>query len=474
MIRIGRSIIIKTFYILIDIVLLCLSLSVASWIRQGTLPFDVTFHNIFFDPINPFRILFLLWIVVIIFVNNAHGLYQTKREIFETVEIWEVVKSVFLSSLLMIVVMFVIKLSHFPRSVLFLATTFAFLSLSVWRVLKRFLVEYLVIQGYNNFNVLIIGAGKVGEVLVKEIRKKPTLGLNIVGYLDDSKEDSLKEGEPRILGKISDFPRIARREFVNKIFVTCHHDGRVFLKLLEQAREMGIAVRVVPHGFELMSGEFSRYNIGFIPILEYCDAEHCHEQIGKRFFDFITSVCLAIFMFPVFLIIAIFIKMDSSGSVFYLSRRYGRGGCMFNMYKFRSMGTDADQVVDQIQDKNEVDGPIFKIRKDPRVTKTGRMLRKYSFDELPQLFNVIKGDMSLVGPRPLPIQQIQKEDFRQLQRLEVRPGITGLWQIRGRSDISFARLVKWDVWYINNWSLWLDLNILLQTIPVVFKGKGAY
>jgi len=131
-------------------------------------------------------------------------------------------------------------------------------------------------------------------------------------------------------------------------------------------------------------------------------------------------------------------------------------------------------MTEQIRDKNEVDGPIFKIRKDPRITKVGQILRKYSIDELPQIFNVLLGNMSLVGPRPLPISQIQKEDLRQLQRLEVRPGITGLWQTRGRSDLSFVRLVKWDVWYINNWSFWLDLNILFKTIPVVIKGKGAY
>ena len=142
------------------------------------------------------------------------------------------------------------------------------------------------------------------------------------------------------------------------------------------------------------------------------------------------------------------------------------------MYKFRSMLTQADSMIDQMKDQNEVDGPIFKIKRDPRVTKLGKFLRKCSIDELPQLINVIKGDMSLVGPRPLPISQVQKEDFRQLRRLEVRPGITGLWQIRGRSDLSFGRLVKWDVWYINNWSFWLDLNILLKTIPVVIKGRA--
>lgn len=144
------------------------------------------------------------------------------------------------------------------------------------------------------------------------------------------------------------------------------------------------------------------------------------------------------------------------------------------MYKFRTMGVNAHELQETLKAQNEVDGPIFKIKSDPRVTEFGKILRKYSLDELPQLINVLIGEMSLVGPRPFPIEQIEKEDLRQLKRLEVKPGITGLWQIRGRSDISFSRLIKWDIWYINNWSFWLDINILLQTIPVVVKGKGAY
>lgn len=474
MIRIGRYLIIKFAYIAIDVLALYCSIFIACWVRGATLPFAITFESLFFNSINPFRFIFLFWILVIVFINNAHGLYQTKREIFETVEVWGVLKSVFLSSLMMIVVMFVIKLPNFPRSILFLATTLAFIFLSFWRIIKRFFVEYLVAQGFNNFNILIVGAGKVGLALAREIQKKPALGLNVVGYLDDFKGDSSVSGDTKVLGKISAFSKVARREFVNKVFITCHHDGEVFLKLLEQAKALGVAVRVVPHGFELMSGEFSKYNIGLIPILEYSDGRTYQKQIGKRFFDLLAGMCLAVLVFPVFLVVAVLIKLDNPGPMLYLSKRYGRGGRMFNMYKFRSMRVDADQIIDKIKDKNEVDGPIFKIKKDPRVTKIGCILRRYSLDELPQIFNVIKGDMSLVGPRPLPISQIQKEDLRQLRRLEVRPGITGLWQIRGRSDISFVRLVKWDVWYINNWSLWLDLNILLQTAPVVLKGKGAY
>jgi len=323
MIRFGRHLIVITIYITIDILFISFSLLMASWIRQGTLPFEVTPHNLFFSPSNPFHIAFLLWVVVIIFVNNAYGLYQTKREIFETVEIWKVAKSVCLSALIMIVAIFAIKLTGFPRSILLLGATIMFLFLSLWRIMKRIFVEYLVTQGYNNFNVLIIGAGKIGIALAQEIQKKPALGLNIVGYLDDFKTDDSHPKGVKILGKISNFAEIARREFINKVFITCHHDGEGFLKLLEQAKDLKIAVRVVPHGFELITGEFTKYNIGFIPILEYCDAEHFHKQVGKRLFDFTTSFILAVLMLPIFLIIAILIKLDSSGSIFYFSKRYG-------------------------------------------------------------------------------------------------------------------------------------------------------
>jgi len=336
--------------------------------------------------------------------------------------------------------------------------------------------HYLVIRGYNNFNALIIGAGKVGGTLANEINKKPGLGIRTIGFLDDFKSGTIniRDRKLKILGKIADFKRIARHEFINKVFISTHLDRDILTRLLEQSQELGVAVRVVPHGFDLTSCDFYKYNIGFIPILEYRDVEHSKIQIGKRVFDFFISLIIFIMLLPFFIALAIVIKFDSRGPIFYMSKRYGRRGQIFTMYKFRSMVVDADKVVAKMKDKNEVDGPIFKIRKDPRITRVGALLRKYSLDELPQIFNVLKGQMSLVGPRPLPIDQIEKEDLRQLKRLEVRPGITGLWQIRGRSDITFTRLLKWDIWYINNWSFWLDFNILLQTIPVVLKAKGAY
>lgn len=472
----ARDIFIKCAYIVLDALSLALAIFIASCLRHSSLKFSVTFYNLFFSTINPVRFIFIFWILITIFLNNNYGLYRTKRELLEGVEIWQVIKSVFLSTLITIVAIYLARMYEFPRSIVGWTFFFTFTFSSFWRICKHFFVDWLVSSGYNNFNALIIGAGKVGLMLAQEIKNRPRLGIRVVGFLDDFKEMDLesKTNKILILGKISDFPRIAREYFINKIFITVHHDSRVFLQLLEQAKELRIAVRVVPQGFDLMSGEFSKYNIGLVPILEYCDEERLYKQAGKRLFDFIVSLIAVIFLIPVFLIVIILVKLDSHGGAFYMSRRYSRKGRIFNMYKFRTMVKDADVLLQELRNKNEVDGPIFKMREDPRITKFGKFLRKYSLDELPQLFNVLKGDMSLVGPRPLPIDQIEKEDLRQLDRLEVRPGITGLWQIRGRSDVSFSRFVKWDIWYIKNWSFWLDMTILFQTFPVVLRGKGAY
>ncbi|MBF0385193.1 MAG: sugar transferase [Candidatus Omnitrophica bacterium] len=467
--------VIKLSYKLIDLTLICLAIYIACLLRPGTLGFKVTPLSIFFLPDNPFRAIFIFWIVTTLLLLNTKQLYQTRREILEGYELNLVIRQVFLSGLIVIGPIYVLKLHDFPRSVLILGTVFNMVLLCTWRVLKRILVGYLVSKGYNNFNTLIIGAGKVGVALEREISRIPQMGIKVKGFLDDYKIGQVngKKGL-EVLGKLADFKTIAKKEFINKVFITIHSDYQAFNRLLIEARELNIAIRVIPQGFELISSEYEKYNIGIIPIIEYSNEVPLRVQLGKRLFDFIISITGTIILLPFFLGLSLAVRLDSPGPVFYVSRRYGRMGKVFGMYKFRSMYLGADKMQDNMTGKNEADGPIFKIRQDPRITKTGRFLRKYSLDELPQIINVLKGDMSLVGPRPLPIEQIEKEDLRQLERLEVRPGITGLWQIRGRSDLSFRRLLRWDLWYINNWSFWLDLNILLRTLPVVIKGKGAY
>jgi len=470
-----KSTIIRIFYITLDVVCIAFAIYLACNFRTETISWEPTFRNVFFYEGNPFRYIFVSWIfVTLLFIISKPALYQTRREMLEGFEITQLARSVLLASLVIIIALYSWRLQEFPRSILLVGTLINIVFLSLWRILKRFFVQYLVSQGYNNTNVLIIGAGKVGRSLADEINKRSALGMRIVGFLDDFKDNDPQEGNINIIGKLTDFVRICRHEFIQHVFITIYHDNQVFLDLLEQAKETGVSVRVVPQGYELMSGDLVKYNIGIVPILEYREAAPLRIQIRKRIFDLITTILALPILLPTYFVIGVLIKLDSKGPIFYISQRYGRAGRIFNFIKFRSMNISADELLEELKEKNEVDGPIFKIKDDPRITRVGKWLRRYSLDELPQVINVLKGDMSLVGPRPLPIDQIRKEDLRQLKRLEVRPGITGLWQIRGRSDISFKRLLRWDIWYIGNWSFWLDLNILFQTIPVVLKGKGAY
>ena len=197
-------------------------------------------------------------------------------------------------------------------------------------------------------------------------------------------------------------------------------------------------------------------------------------QITKRAIDVVGAVVLLLLLMPVFLLISIWIKLDSPGPVIFMQKRMGYGGRAFVFYKFRSMRTDAEEVRKELMHLNEVSGPIFKIKRDPRVTRIGRWLRKYSLDELPQIINVLKGDMSLVGPRPPLPDEVEKYEDWQLKRLSVVPGITCLWQVSGRSKLSFDEWVQLDLKYIETRNIWLDFYILLKTIPAVMSGDGAY
>lgn len=239
---------------------------------------------------------------------------------------------------------------------------------------------------------------------------------------------------------------------------------------------MELGVRFVPEHLEQPLPIIDLSYLGIIPLLTYrTRVVHPSESVAKKILDFSLAISLVVLLFIPGIIIAILIKIDSSGPVFCVQKRAGVKGRLFNFYKFRSMIKEAETLKYELTEKNDSkDNIMFKIKDDPRITRVGRFLRKYSLDELPQFFNVLKGDISLVGPRPPLPFEVEKYGFSDMERLSIKPGITGLSQIRGRSDLSFSRWVKWDLWYINNWSFWLDIKIILATIPVVLKGKGAY
>ncbi len=470
MIRGGRKI--YPVYVVVDIVLIAVSFYVPYLLKYNS------FGDIFINPRLPnfyeYTFVFILWAIFLLVSFKRRSLYTTDRGLTIPKEMFKSFIGVFSVSIVISSIIFFAKYRFFSREV-FLENCFSlFVLLSGFRAIKRIILRKLVSEGFHNINVLVIGAGRVGKIVLDEIKKVPWWGFRVVGVLDDRKNDDFNG--VLVLGKISDFDMVVKKYFVDEAIITIPSEKRIVSQIIEKAKAMHLGVRVVPENFEGPLPLLDINYIGIMPLLTYKERKyHPTELALKRMFDFLVSFALLIAGLPLYCLLAVAIKLDSPGPVFYRQKRAGLKGKPFKVYKFRSMVKDADKFKDQLLEKNEVqDGVIFKMKKDPRITRIGRFLRRYSLDELPQLFNVLKGDMSLVGPRPPTIDEVQKYNYLQMHRLSVRPGITGLSQVKGRSMLTFRRWVKWDLWYVNNWSFGLDLRILWLTLPAVFKGQGAY
>ena len=313
----------------------------------------------------------------------------------------------------------------------------------------------------------------MGLALAEEIKTFPYLGIKTIGFLDDIQTGEINGSQ--VLGRINDIERIINRYFVDEIYVTIPSERKIAADVIQKGTKLGRTVRIVAEHFNMPYRQVKLNYIGAIPLMTYFEkTPRASESVAKRLLDIAISGLALILLLPLFAIIACLVKLESHGSVFYVSKRSGKKGIAFNLYKFRSMVEDADSRKEILKNKSEVEGPIFKIRKDPRLTYMGKFLRRYSIDELPQLINVLKGGMSLVGPRPFPVEESNRIEYKHIPRLNIRPGMTGLAQVKGRSDLKFNNWMRWDIWYVENWSLGLDIKILLWTIPAVLKGRGAY
>ncbi|TMK57666.1 MAG: sugar transferase [Actinobacteria bacterium] len=324
---------------------------------------------------------------------------------------------------------------------------------------------------------LILGSGLVAGQVVEKIRNNPQFGLIPVGIVDDEVHNV---GTPDLpwLGRFSDLSKIIELQNIDRVIIAfsrvSHED---LLEAIRASRDAAVAVDVVPRLFEFLDGVRSLDQIGGLPLLSIGVPTFASTSVAaKRLLDIVGSLALIILFMPVMIATAIAIKLESPGPIFFRQPRAGRGNRSFNLIKFRSMYVDAEQRKRDLDEMNESnDGVMFKIREDPRVTRVGRFIRRFSIDELPQLFNVLKGEMSLVGPRPLIFPETAAlEEHWHLRRLELRPGITGPWQVYGRSQSPFQEMVRFDYQYVAGWSLARDIEILLATLPAVVSGRGAY
>lgn len=423
----------------------------------------------------PFSAGYLIFFVAaLIAIGRREGLYGTLQTHSLWHELRRTIQTCFAAGLLLCGGMYVMHNTSISRVVvaglLLLSTMFLCMLRGLWR--------YSLYRGYerglSTKNVLIVGSSPVGRVMRDRMIKSARLGRRFMGFLETPSADVADKDRCFVVGGFDDLNRAVRQLFIDEIIIADRCPAASVMKLVGQARELDVEVFVVPGFYDELTPEVSIEYLADFPVAAlHRSNPRAAAHLMKRAWDFALAACLLVTLLPTLLVIALLIKLDSHGPVLYGSDRVGRKGRIFRCFKFRTMVANADAMKDELQARNERDGILFKIKDDPRVTRVGSILRKFSLDEIPQLLNVLRGEMSLVGPRPPIASEVEQYETEHFRRLEVLPGLTGLWQVRARQDPSFERYVSLDLTYVENWSFWLDLKILVRTAEVVLRGTGS-
>jgi len=330
-------------------------------------------------------------------------------------------------------------------------------------------------------NTIIVGAGDVGHLVAKKLRQHPEYGLNLVGFVDDEPRDRpVALNDVALLGGLERLPQLVQILDVERVIVAFSRDSHEdMLDLIRSLKDLDIQIDLVPRFFEVIGTNVGIHTAEGLPLIGLPPLRLSRSSHAiKRATDLLFSVAGLIVLAPLFAFVAVWIKIDSRGSVFFRQQRMGSGDVTFEIFKFRTMDPDADERKEELAALNKHNGNggdprMFKIPNDPRVTRSGRFLRRFSIDELPQLINVVRGEMSLVGPRPLILEEdLHVVDWRR-QRLNLKPGITGLWQVHGRDDIPFEEMVQLDYVYVTTWSTLNDLKLMLRTLPALARARAC-
>jgi exopolysaccharide biosynthesis polyprenyl glycosylphosphotransferase len=416
----------------------------------------------------------LVWYVVF----NLQGIYRSHRLSRFTEELREIGRAVFLASLMLLMMA---QIGRWQTITLRTAASVGLIGLVLivsMRVLLRLNLRRLRLHGHNIKKLLIVGGGPRARWFANEVRQRTDLGYRIVGYVDDETNFNGHgvKGVPR-LGDVQDLPSIIANDVIDEVFVALpiksqYSQIETAINLLE---EQGIMVHLFSDHFPLRLARSHPSEFEGTPLLSLHSAPPVTWRTEiKRMLDIGVALSLLLLLSPLFALVALAIKLNSKGPMFFIQERVGFNKRRFRMIKFRTMCVDAEARMQEIEHLNEKSGPIFKITNDPRTTRVGKWLRKTSIDELPQLINVLLGDMSIVGPRPLSVRDaVRMEVAWQKRRFSVKPGLTCLWQVSGRSNLSFEQWMELDLEYIDRWSLGLDGMILLRTIPAILLARGA-
>lgn len=465
----------KLLIAVVDAALIHLAFRTAYWMRYER-EWGGIVDPAFQVPYREYLPFAFLMTVILLVTFKLEGMYNGRRGASWFDELYAILNGTTTSTILLMAAFFFYRPLSFSRLLPFYAAVMIITYLGLARLVERFIRSQLRLRGIGVVRVLIVGGGEMGRTIMRHIVAQPELGYQVVGFVDDDPDFQHDIGRFRSLGPTASLPRLVQELAIDEVIITLpwqHH--RKIVRIMDQCKREHVRSRIVPDLFQLSLSRVHLDDIKGVPLIGVKEpALHGWNMAFKRAVDIIVSALLLVLLGPLMLLIALAIKLDSSGSVLFQQTRVGRGGQLFTLYKFRSMRLGAESEVEHLSRYNEADGPLFKMRNDPRVTRVGRIIRKLSLDELPQLYNVLRGEMSVVGPRPaLPSEVVQYEEWHR-KRLDVAPGLTGLWQTSGRSDVTFDEMCLLDIYYAEQWSPLLDATIVLKTIPTVLFGRGAY
>jgi len=421
----------------------------------------------------------IIFIASALFIFLLYNLYDKDKIYRGSGYYTRLLKAVFINIIVIILAGYVLDLFTFSRKWILLLFLFS----AVLIYISRYIIEFITQRILKKLNIItrtvIVGIGENAKRIEDSLKKYSHEDAIILGHVD-KKQRILKRDEYTknltILGHLEDLQQIICKNNVQRIIISSP-EFKYFeiLEMLESLKGMDLTVLIFPGFFEFSLRRLSVREIGGVPLMQVSNIGFFGVNLFlKNLIDYVLGSILFIIFIPIYLFVGMLIKIDSRGPVFFEQKRMTKDCKVFYMYKFRTMYVGAAERLKELVKDNEADGPLFKMKNDPRITKVGRFLRRFSIDELPQIINVLKGELSLVGPRPPLPSEVEEYTEWEMKRMNVKQGITGLWQISGRSDLSFEEMSHLDLYYIQNWSIEMDIKIILKTIPTVLFGKGAY
>ncbi len=440
-----------------------------SFMESGPI-YTIDIHYVFYSVI--FTLLTLLLL-------DIYQLYN-RDQIYEGSGYYNrIFKAVSINIVIIIIAGYLYETFSFSRIWVALLYFFSVLFLFTGRFLISVITNYFIKKLKLSSRTLIVGIGENARRIKNALENYRMESFEVVGYVE--KEEKIKSSkkysdEFNVLGYLKNLKEIVKKNDVQKVIISGkEYKYYEILNMLEKIKGMDVLILMFPGFFEFSIKRMKMREVGRIPLVQISNVGFFGiDLFYKILIDYVLGGVLFLIFVPIYLIVGFLIKVDSRGPVLYKQKRYTKGMKPFYMYKFRTMYTGADKRLAGLKDKSGVNGPIFKMRNDPRITRVGKYFRRFSIDELPQIINVLKGEMSLVGPRPPIPGEVKRYEEWHKKRLNVKQGITGLWQVSGRSELSFDEMVRLDLYYIQNWSIGMDIEIIIKTMPTVLFGRGAY